>query len=79
VPAQLARSAAQFGTETGEGFGLGVGDGVGLGLGAGLGLGESLGVADVAGERLAAGAKGPLGVHATAATRQRRRATPILT
>jgi len=80
VLAQLARRVAQAGTATGEGFGLGVGGGVGLGLAAGLGLGEALAVAELeAGERLAAGARGPLGVQETAATRKRRRTTPILT
>ena len=60
VPAQLARWAAQAGTATGGGFGLGV--------------------AEIeAGERLASGARGPLGVQQTAATRKRRRPTPILT
>jgi hypothetical protein len=80
VPAQLERSAAQAGTRKGDGFGLGVGDGDGLGLASWLGLDETLGVAELAtGERLAAGARGPLGVQATAAARQRRRATPVLT
>ena len=78
VPAQLARRAAQAGTAAGDGAVDGVGEG--LGLSNGLELGEGLGVGELAvGVWLAAGASGPFGVHAEAAARQRRRATPNLT
>jgi hypothetical protein len=78
VPAQLARRAAHAGTTTGEGTTEGVGEG--LGLNSGLGLDEGLGVGELAvGVWLAAGASGPFGVHAAAAARQRRSATPNLT
>jgi hypothetical protein len=66
------------GTATGEGAGLGVGEGLGVGLATGLGLGDGLGEPAV-GVRLAAGANGPFAVQPAAATRHRRRATPILT
>src|SRR5690349_8788093 len=76
--AHVARIAAQAGTAMGVASELG--DGLGLGLATGLGLGEGLGVGDPAlGVRLAAGASGPFGVQPAAATRHRRRATPILT
>ena len=78
VPAQLARRAAHAGTAAGGGATEGVGEG--LGLASALGLGKGLGVGELAvGVCLATGARGPLGVHAAPAARQRRRATPNLT
>jgi len=74
----VARSAAQPGTTTGEGTTEGVGEGLGLGLATGLG--EGLGLGELAvGLWVAAGASGPFGVHAAAAAKHRRRATPNLT